>query len=577
LPSEPEVVHLHTYFLFPAAIDQAAVMEEHSEIWRGSKSWFEKLDHWVTGHIARDYASAAALLGQWQRHGESSINFYSSAYEDMMFFHPFIRKAFFDTGASDRENETLVHRYILPTKPGSRLFYEAEDCCGESAKVEITSLELLVFANGVVILSIGVEAHNIPFSQALWINEMMRKIYPSSAHQIETGRIPSRLALIRETDREQHLIVEERWKISGGIEYRPRLSRIVLALLHFANYAHEEYEITLDERMILNSYASLNGTHLPSRFEISEDYEMLFSRFLYADRSGEGYRYYADFVRDQMTRQVYRRWQHQGTLYGMTSYSNMTCTIASSDAPNTDHAVYRMFRSKNFIILIIALFYRVSLLGFSRQSALVSRQLFPVFSGGTVRHRHIQLATQIMSDFHYFNNYWFHLEPTAKDEEREHFAMLSEAYQLAPSIAKLENQIEKLSDYIDRLYALQNNDAVNRLAMMSVILGVGALITGFYGMNLPHLTEILEKKTVSLWSLILTSLMLIASLWFIVYVIASNWMDYRASILPRRYRRPAKRASFRTMREYSDNASLMDASQTAQFVGKAQTDVTASK
>jgi hypothetical protein len=38
LPSEPEVVHPHTCFLFPVAIDRIAVMEEHPEIWRGSQA-----------------------------------------------------------------------------------------------------------------------------------------------------------------------------------------------------------------------------------------------------------------------------------------------------------------------------------------------------------------------------------------------------------------------------------------------------------------------------------------------------------------------------------------------------------
>ena len=29
-----EVLHLHTYFLFPITIDQDAVMDEHPKIWR---------------------------------------------------------------------------------------------------------------------------------------------------------------------------------------------------------------------------------------------------------------------------------------------------------------------------------------------------------------------------------------------------------------------------------------------------------------------------------------------------------------------------------------------------------------
>ena len=36
-----EVLHLHTYFLFPITIDQDAVMDEHPEIWRGAQPWFD--------------------------------------------------------------------------------------------------------------------------------------------------------------------------------------------------------------------------------------------------------------------------------------------------------------------------------------------------------------------------------------------------------------------------------------------------------------------------------------------------------------------------------------------------------
>ena len=82
----------------------------------------------------------------------------------MIFFHPFIRRAFFDIGDASPEHEALVHRYVIPFQPGSRLFYEAEDKGGESANVEITELGLLIFANGVGILTVGVEAYDIPYS-----------------------------------------------------------------------------------------------------------------------------------------------------------------------------------------------------------------------------------------------------------------------------------------------------------------------------------------------------------------------------------------------------------------------------
>jgi Mg2+ and Co2+ transporter CorA len=52
--------------------------------------------------------------------------------------------------------------------------------------------------------------------------------------------------------------------------------------------------------------------------------------------------------------------------------------------------------------------------------------------------------------------------------------------------SEIGDQVGKLAGYIDRLYALRNNDAVNRLAMLSMILGIGALVTGYYGINIPN-------------------------------------------------------------------------------------------
>jgi hypothetical protein len=523
-------------------------MDEHPEIWRGKQLWFDKLDHWVTHHVVPEYPAAATQLGGWRRHSETSLDFNSPTYQDMMFFHPFIRRAFFDTGDSNPEQQALIHRYVIHAGPGSRLYYEAEDDSGESARVEVTDLRLLLFANGVAILAIGIEAHNISYAHALWINEMMRKIYPSSAHQIQTARIPNRLAFVQETGTERHVIAEERWQGGRGIGYRPQLSTIVLSLLHFANYAHGEFEPTLDERMIVNSFVSLDRSRLAPGYETSEDYEIAFSRLLYVDLDGPGYRYEPGFTREQMNKHVYRRWQHLGTLYGMTAYSNVTSTLALPETADPAHVVHRMFRGRNLLLSGIALFYRASLLDFAEESALVSRQLFPVFSGGSVRHRHIQFATRLMADFHYFNTYWFHLEPTTKDEELEHFQQLSEVYQLGPMKENIEDQIASLAGFIDRLFALRNSDSVNRLAMMSVILGIGALITGYFGMNIPHLANILQSGLTSAWTLVVTSVMTLLSLWFIFYVVGSNWGDYRASILPHLFRRPLTPKSLRQLR-----------------------------
>jgi hypothetical protein len=521
-------------------------MEDHPDIWGKHDQWFEKLDQWVTQHVTAEYSHVASRA-RWHRHSESHFDLRSQAYQDMVFFHPFVRRSFFDTAGSDSNHEALVHAYSLTPHSGCRLRYQAESHCGGSADLPITSIRLLLFANGISILILGVEARDVSFGEALWINEMMRKIYPSSDRQISSGRIPYRMALSEEVDGRTELLVEERFERNRLVELRPQLSSILLGLLHFANYADQEFEPILDERMVVNSFVRLNGEGFASDFLHSEAYEVAFSRLLYVDRDGAGYRYDREFTRQQMRSQVYRRWQQEGTLYGVTSYSSVTCIIDLPERRSSNALVYRMFKSKNHLIALIALFYRSSLLDFAKESALVSRQLFPVFSGKVVRHKHIRYATKLMADFNYFNNYWFFDELTTKDEELEHFRMFCDAYRLAELKKGVGDDIEKMAGYIDRLYALRNSDAVNRLAMMSVILGVGALVTGYYGMNTPHLEKLLSNTWLSVISLVGASILTVASLSFITYIVVSNWVDYRASILPHHYRKSDRPNSLRRL------------------------------
>jgi hypothetical protein len=80
---------------------------------------------------------------------------------------------------------------------------------------------------------------------------------------------------VREIAGEKQLIVEERWKTSRGIGCRPQLSTILPSLSHFANYAREEFEASLDERMIVNSFASLNRTQFCPGFELRKTTTLL--------------------------------------------------------------------------------------------------------------------------------------------------------------------------------------------------------------------------------------------------------------------------------------------------------------
>lgn len=464
----------------------------------------------------------------------------------MVFFHPFVRRIFFDVndGQESLDREALMRCYVIPLDPSQKVELHAEDANGRRASLRITDLRLFLFANATGILSVGAEARDLPARDALWINEQMRKIYPTSGRQLREGRAPNRYWLTVGGDGDEHTIVEDRYEGSRMQGFQPPLSRIVRALLYFIDYDQYDYEQLLDERMIVYSYAAVDPASVPPDFAGSEACQHLLSRFLYVDHYGEGYRYDEAFVREEMRHKVYRRWAHEGTFYGFTSYSNVTLTLGEVDRGEHRIAegclIHRMFESRYYLMSIIALFYRAALLDFEQKTALVSRRLYRDQEFGRITRDNLEIADALRAEFLHFSNYWYFAELANKDEEIEHFAMMCGAYRVGQMKGHVEQQIEKLNASLHEYHASRSTEAVNRLAVVSIIFGFGALVTGFFGMNFGGEFSRLffEPEADLAWvhwlSLSAVTLMAIGALAFAIYLVVTNPVDYRDILIPGR-------------------------------------------
>ena len=297
------ILHLHTYFLFPFSIDKQAVLESHQDIWARHEHWIDGLDEWFAAHRAPGLSGVLDRLGPWRRDAYTRFDMDSLAYQDMVFFHPIVRRVFFDTaGASvvGGEKEALLRCYTIPIPEGAKLWFVAEDHKGRSATVEVTDLRLFLFANGIGILSIGVEAFRLSTRDVLWINESMRKVYPSSGRQVREARIPGRMALVLERNGAQEVVVEEKFEKGEMAGFQPPLAKTITSLLYFADYDRLEFEPVLDERMIVCSYVAVDPATIAPDFIQSEAYQVLLSQLLYVDHESPTYRYEPDFTRGQM-------------------------------------------------------------------------------------------------------------------------------------------------------------------------------------------------------------------------------------------------------------------------------------
>jgi hypothetical protein len=274
------------------------------------------------------------------------------------------------------------------------------------------------------------------------------------------------------------------------------------------------------------------------------------------------YRYESEFTRAAMRHDVYRRWAHQGTLYGFTSYSNVTLTMGRFDCDEHElregFLVHRMFMSRYYLTVVVALFYRATLLDFSERTALVSRQLFKRTGTRQVTESDVRLVSRLMADFQHFSNYWYFSELANKDEEIEHFQMQCDAYRLAGMKTEVEQEIEKMSDFLERVFQLLNTESINRLAMLSMILGGGAMITGYFGMNFGGAFEKGffnpgPNQVVHWAAIIVVTLVALGSLFFTMFLVFSNWNDYRKILLPVAARGKAESLRRTIEKELSDD------------------------
>lgn len=542
---QPRVLHLHTHFLFPFSIDKQAVQEDCPELWPAGSSWLDGVDRWIAAHTSKS-APFAAQLGGWSRTPYTQFDLNSRAYQDMVFFHPIVRRVFFDSSGVagiGSEKESLLRHYAIPVE-GRHLFYEAEDVKGRAAAVPVTGLHLFLFANGIGILSIGVEQRGLPVGEVLWINESLRKIYPSSGRQIREGRVPGHMGLSVRPGNDRQVLVEERFGSCDMIGFLPPLSKTITSLLYFADYDRQEFEPVLDERMIVYSYLELDPNSVAAGYLESEDYQVLLSRFLYVDRWGADYRYHPGFTKRQMARHLYRRWAHQGTYYGFTGYSSVTVTFGTRDCDehqlSEGFLIHRMFDSRYYLMAVIALFYRATLLDFAERSALISRLVYLDQQDRRLTSESIERVSDLRGEFLHFSNYWHFSELANKDEESEHFEIQCRQYRIPSMKRDIEDEIDKLNQSLHNYFQFRNTEAINRLAMLSLIFGAGAVVTGFFGMNFGGgFAELFfepppNREAAHFGAMVIVVVLTLAALCFGLFVVAAYWQDYRDILTLRR-------------------------------------------
>ena len=527
---------VHTYFLFAFALDKDAIQLDHPQAWPGQTRWIDGLDSWIAGESGRHGSPGLAALGPWKRSSYSEFALDSPAYSDLLFFHSIVRHVFFDTNigrhADDQENQ--LRCYAIELSPTHRLWFEGSDALGGGGRAEVTDLRMYLSAQGIGVLSIGVATGAIDAEHALWINRRLRKLYPVDAESIPQGHTPNWLALQLQRGPHTETICEERFEHPAMVGFYPPLPNTVRSLLYFADYSEEEYEPILDENMLVYSYGELSKSLL----DIGEcsAFHSTVENFLYlGHKHGEATK---------------RSVENASVLFGFTSHTcsilRLDCAVAGKDdgqgqldGPHAAESaaanqVLRAFHTRYYLMAIVALFYRAVLLDFSERGALVSRRLLQDQQSGRLTLPSITMVNELRTEFLNFSSYWHFDDISCKQADNDLFRRLCVEYKISVMKEVLADEFRHMAEFVYNFYQLKNTEAVNRLAVLSLVFGGGAVLTGFFGMNFGREFGqfFFEGESGAgaghYFMVVLVCCFVFMSLALGTYVVLRNWREYLA-------------------------------------------------
>jgi CorA-like Mg2+ transporter protein len=531
---------LHTYFLFPFALDEQLIQANHPQAWPGKTRWIDGLDSWIAGESGRRASQGMARLGPWKRASYSQFDVESPAYSDLLFFYSIVRHVFFDTNVRRHPDaqENQLRCYTIDVTGSGRLWLEGSDALGREASVEVTDLRLFLSAQGLGVLSIGVATGAIDAAQALWINRRLRKLYPIDADSIREGRTPNRLALRLQGSSQTEVICEERFEHPAMVGFYPPLANTVKSLLYFVEYALEEYEPVLDENMLVYCYAELNAGVIPQEIS-SPEFDATMQEFLYLHHKHDG----ATEHRSGGSRVLFAVTGHSCVILKVdsTAESNREARAPFSSArtflEGDEPAIFQIFHTYYYLMAVISLFYRAALLDFSERSALASKRLLRDQQEGRLTLASVTMVNELRTQFLNFSGYWHFDELSSKQTHNEFFRRLCAEYKVTEMKDVLDTELRHMGDFVYDFYQLRNTEAVNRLAMLSLIFGGGAVVTGFFGMNFggafgQYFFEGAKAPFLHYLMVTFVCCLVLASLTLGSFVLLRSWRDYLALLSP---------------------------------------------
>lgn len=336
------------------------------------------------------------------------------------------------------------------------------------------------------------------FEDALTFNKFARIVYSSFDAQIEEDKITD-VRWFKKTNGSEEVFSVFPQKAQGLDSIHnprnPRISPVIIKMLgrFFPENQDlkEKIEVIIDDRMFTHTCISLAGDKPSNKYGI-ERYNAAFSMAVYVDRFSDvistsqgGYVYDKEFTVNLLKGQTNTRWYGiGGNLYGFTRYSSVYMAFG----PFFHQAVSMHVRKMYLRLSIFALFYRTSLLHYSRRMAEVIQPEFP-FKNKKEMREYTRTIQEIVGDFLRFaNKHWFR-EITAQDQGIELFNLQCKEMDIEKEYKNIRSDVERTHQFLDMKYQTDFSKLSSAISWLALSFAGITIISGFFGMNFSQIVD----------------------------------------------------------------------------------------
>ncbi|MBU2548101.1 MAG: CorA family divalent cation transporter [Proteobacteria bacterium] len=438
-------------------------------------------------------------------------------YQEYIYFHTYVRDLLYPRNTSADGSEKGVRYYSY--RPGRvpeingvfGLDYSHQDEGTANRRIRtlhypLTHIGLHTFSNriGILALQITQEADqdlrtaafwrqccrlpefrekHLTARDALYFNQLARRIYQTFRAQKDMAELPEKvwLRLNGETADRVHEFQDDDFRFLGAaINKNSIIKDLIDEFITGRAGGQETHRDLLDDRLVVHSFWALAGSR-PETRDAEDALDELFARFMYVDNPGAGYAYDRDFITGLMAPLTYNRWRNAGTRFGFTRYSDVCLGFGGF----TVDELFPHFNSMYYQMTLVALYYRASLIDFSHQVAVASRELIEGPAQVIRRDRFIELKKEFML---FTNIYWFK-ELTNQDQGIELFDYYKRAFNFDEMYDQVKEEIDRADSYLEILQNNRYNDLTRKFTHGGALLGIMAIVTGYFGMNFNEIAD----------------------------------------------------------------------------------------